>query len=248
VRDLATVIARHRQRALGNNAVASGAEIKAVSVWASVTHTDLDLGVRQAARLPLATRRAAQKMRMLQSSTEAEALVRASQRAPTVAQRIMWLHEAATAWGKPVEAVAACAKGCAHCCHIPVTISGKEAQLVSRATGRAAVATPRNSVSVQDLTEVDTVALASEKLTHWGTGTACPFLVSDTCSIYEIRPLACRVLFNMDDDDLLCRHGAQQPADVPYAYSRILRALALAAQPAETLADIRDFFPAPSTS
>jgi Fe-S-cluster containining protein len=177
--------------------MASGAEIKAVSVWASVTHTDLDLGVRQAARLPLATQRAAQKMRMLQSSTEAEALVRASQRAPTVAQRIVWLHKAATAWGKPVEAVAACAKGCAHCCHIPVTISGKEAQLVSRATGRAAVATPRNSVSVQDLTEVDTVALASEKLTHWGTGTACPFLVSDTCSIYEIRPLACRVLFNM---------------------------------------------------
>ena len=129
-----------------------------------------------------------------------------------------------------------------HCCHIPVTISGKEAQLSSRAIGRAAVKEPCNAVPVQNLVDVDTVTSASAKLQHWGTGTACSFLVDDACSIYEVRPLACRVLFNLDDDDLLCRHGAEQPAVVPYADSRMLRALALAAQPAERLADIRDFF------
>jgi Fe-S-cluster containining protein len=187
-------------------------------------------------------------MRVLQSSTEAEALVRAAQRAPTVAQRIVWLHKAATAWGRPLQAVAACAKGCSHCCHIPLTISGKEAQMISRATGLAAMKSPRNAVPVQDLVDDDSVTSASARLHHWQTGMACPFLTDDACSIYEVRPLACRVLFNLDDDDLLCRHGATQPADVPYADSRMLRALALAAQPAETLADIRDFFPVPSTS
>ena len=223
--------------------MASRAEIAAVAVPARVTPADRELAVRQAARLPLAARRADEKMRTLQSNTEAEALVRASHRASTVAKRIVWLHKAATAWGRPVEAVAACRKGCAHCCHIPVTISGKEAQLISRAIGRAAVNEPRNAVPVQDLVDVDTVTSASARLQQWGTGTACPFLVDDACSIYDVRPLACRVLFNLDDDDLLCQHGAEPPADVPYADSRMLRALALAAQPAETLADIRDFFP-----
>jgi Fe-S-cluster containining protein len=168
--------------------------------------------------------------------------VRAAQRAPTVAQRVTWLHKASTAWGTPIAAVAACRKGCAHCCHIPVTISSKEAELISRATGRQPQAPPL-PVRLQDLTEVDNAEAASGKLQRWGTGTACSFLVDDACAIYASRPIACRVLFNLGDDDLLCQHGAPRPADVPYADSRMIRSLAWAAQPAETFADIRDFFP-----
>ena len=62
-----------------------------------------------------------------------------------------------------------------------MTISGKEAQLILRAIGRAAVKEPRNAVPVQNLVDVDTVTLASAKLQHWGTGTACSFLVDDAC-------------------------------------------------------------------
>ena len=92
------------------------------------------------------------------------------------------------------------------------------------------------------------VASASSTLQRWDIGTACPFLIEASCSIYEVRPMACRVLFNLDDDDLLCRQGPAELAEVPYADSRMLRALALAAQPAEILADIRDFFPPPMTT
>lgn len=75
-----------------------------------------------------------------------------------------------------------------------------------------------------------------------GHTAACPFVIDDAYSDYAVRPLASRVLFKLDDDDLLCRHSAPQLADVPYTDS-CMRALALAAQQAATLGYIRDFFP-----
>jgi len=203
---------------------------------------DDGLASRQQARLPLAKHRADRKLRTIESNPAAQRLVEASQRATTVVQRIAWLHKAATAWGEPLEAVSACRKGCAHCCHIPVTITGSEAKLIDRASGRAA-RTPPRGVRVRDLVDAESASAATQQLQQWPAGVACPFLSDSLCSVYDARPLACRVLFNLDDDDLLCRHGAGEPAEVPYADSRMLRALALAAQPGETLADIRDFFP-----
>ena len=58
-----------------------------------------------------------------------------------------------------------------------------------------------------------------------------------------MRPIACRTLINLDDDDLLCRHTKDgPPAAVPYANARIIKALALAAQASREFADIREFF------
>jgi hypothetical protein len=55
--------------------------------------------------------------------------------------------------------------------------------------------------------------------------------------------MACRLLLNLDDDDLLCRlvDGVEIP--VPYANSGQLKTLFLMAQASSQLADIRDFFP-----
>lgn len=209
--------------------------------------TEEELARRQAARLPLAKRRAEEKLRTLPANGNANRLVRASQRTAGVAQRVRWLQKAATAWGTPISEVAACRKGCTHCCHIPVTISTQEAKLITAATGRTAQPLLR-PVRMQQLTNADHRAAASEQLQRWGTGTACSFLADNLCTIYAVRPIACRVLFNLDDDDLLCRHGSAKPAEVPYADSRMIRALALAAQPAETLGDIRDFFPPTAAS
>ena len=201
------------------------------------------LGALQASRLPIAIRRAEEKTKDLQQDLAADSLIQAAQRAKTVTQRIVWLQRAATAWARPLETVATCKKGCAHCCRIPITISRKEADLIARATGRA-VAAPLRPVRPADLRDDAAVAKASARLQHWKTGIACPFLDD---SSYSARPLACRVLLNLDDDDLLCRHSESGPADVPYADSRLIRALALVAQPAEVLADIRDFFPSPTS-
>lgn len=78
----------------------------------------------------------------------------------------------------------------------------------------------------------------------------CPFLVNDACSIYEARPMACRLLLNLDDDALLCQSIPGQAVPVPYANSDQLKTLYLMAQVALPLADIRDFFPTapPSTT
>ncbi|RCW65155.1 hypothetical protein DES41_11379 [Pseudorhodoferax soli] len=55
--------------------------------------------------------------------------------------------------------------------------------------------------------------------------------------------MACRLLLNLDDDDLLCRLVPGQDIPVPYANSGQLKTLYLMAQASTPLADIRDFFP-----
>jgi Fe-S-cluster containining protein len=199
---------------------------------------------RQTQRLPQASRRAAEKMQGLAHDAAAQPLIHAAQRAATVTQRVVWLQRAASAWARPLEAVSACRVGCAHCCHIPVAISSREADLIARASARV-VSQPERPVRVAELTDPERVVEATDRLQASGTLTPCPFLVDARCTVYEARPLVCRVLLNLDDDDLLCRHSGVAQAEVPYADSRQLRALALAAQPAEMLADIRDFFPTP---
>ena len=63
---------------------------------------------RQGDRLPIALQRAEAKTRALVHDTAAQPLIHASQGARTTAQRILWLQRAASAWARPLEAVAAC--------------------------------------------------------------------------------------------------------------------------------------------
>jgi len=98
----------------------------------------VDLAQRQRDRLPLAMQRAQEKLACLAPSGEATPLLKASQKAKTVAQRVIWLQRAASAWARPMEALSACRAGCSHCCQIPVTISLIEARLLGRASGKGA--------------------------------------------------------------------------------------------------------------
>jgi Fe-S-cluster containining protein len=154
-------------------------------------------------RVPVAIERAHRKIRMVQQSREAEQLVRAAQKASNASQRVIWLQRAASAWAKPIEKVAACRKGCAHCCHISVTISTTEAAIIGRHVGLQP-AQPSKAVKLQSswdpqegLPDVKAISARTEP-------SPCPFLVNDACSIYEVRPMACRLLLNLDDDALLC--------------------------------------------
>ena len=222
--------------------MATGTPIVSSDVSSRDSGEAASLRQRQEERLPLALRRAEEKTRSLTKDADAPRLIHAAQRASTTAQRVLWLQRAASAWSRPLEAVGACRAGCAHCCHIPVALSGKEAELLAKASGRT-ITEPRAPIRPALLSDPAQVEAATARLQQWPTGTPCPFLVDSACSVYAARPLACRVLINLDDDDLLCRHSEDGPAEVPYADSRVLRALALAAQPSEVLADIRDFFP-----
>jgi hypothetical protein len=144
--------------------------------------------------------------------------------------KVIALHKLADKYCAPIAAVAACRKGCNHCCHIPVAITQSEAEAIGEAIGRA----PHK------------LARKHRRPTHFfGYESPCPFLKSNACSIYEHRPLPCRVHFNLDKDDLLCRldeaPGGGIPSPVPYAnVVPLLRAYI--EMDTGRLGDIRDYF------
>lgn len=203
-----------------------------------------ELPPQQSERVPLAMRRAEEKLAKLQPDPAASRLLNTARKAGTATQRVMWLQRAATAWSKPMQEVAACRKGCDHCCHIPLTISKVEAEMIGRATGRSPQA-PAAAIRLAELgdTEYDWQRAQAE-LQAAAPATSCPFLVNHACSIYESRPLPCRILINLDDDELLCRKVEGVDVPVPYADAMVLKAHYMALQPAAVLADIRHFFPA----
>jgi uncharacterized protein len=203
-----------------------------------------ELPPQQSERVPLAMRRAEEKLARLPPDPAASRLLNTARRAASATQRVMWLQRAASAWAKPMQEVAACRKGCDHCCHIPLTISKVEAELIGKATGRS----PQTPITAVRLADLDNDGAAWQRaqaeLQAAAPDTPCPFLVDHACSIYESRPLPCRILINLDDDELLCRKVDGVDVPVPYADAIVLKAHYMALQPAGVLADIRHFFPA----
>jgi Fe-S-cluster containining protein len=125
----------------------------------------------------------------------------------------------------------ACRKGCSHCCSIAVLISDVEAQRIGEAIRRKPVKT--------GAFPADVPALQDKYF-----GVPCTFLKAGRCSIYDVRPLACRLHFNMADDSLFCSTAiAPQNSLVPalnlHGVDKALFVLTFGS----LHADIRDFFP-----
>lgn len=194
------------------------------------------------ARWPLAEARAQHKVAAVRENPAARKLLRAAQRASTLQQRVVWLHRAATAWSEPLERVSACRNGCSHCCNTPVVISRAEADILAKASGRA-VSGPTRPTTVRNVDDLKAMAEAQEKALEKFEPSPCPFLLNGRCQVYQARPMACRLLLNLDDDDLLCRLEPGLNIPVPYAGTGEMKLLFLMAQPNVELADIRDYFP-----
>lgn len=130
--------------------------------------------------------------------------------ASNMAKKIFWLRNAADAFTKVVRNEAACRKGCSHCCNISVVVSRQEAQVISRETGRKL-----NKSAGVGLEDIDNFNVENTRKMY---GVPCIFLEDGECSIYNYRPLACRLQINMDDDDLLCRlvESVERSPRVPY--------------------------------
>lgn len=126
--------------------------------------------------------------------------------------------------------VACQGKGCSHCCKMNVTITSSEATLIGEAIGRAPRHIPR---SVSHPTE------------RFGS-VPCTFLDEDgACSVYNVRPLACRQHFSFFESEHWC---------APESMYRVVASAVRFTGPVEALldversrrgvsADIRDFFP-----
>lgn len=182
-------------------------------------------------------------------------------------QRVVWLRRALEPVLAAVADDSACRAGCAHCCHIAVQLTEREARVIAMETGRplrepAAGASLQLGSWGQGLASVPKAAFDAEsqrlrgfqaEATRRYKGERCPFLsvspdgesdgVIGVCTIYSSRPLACRQLVNMDRDALLCHLVRDRDVNVPYLDMRWHAAVQLELLGSgQRIADIRDWF------
>ena len=124
---------------------------------------------------------------------------------------------------KDITPHSACKAGCSYCCNMAVSITLAEAKAISTHTKPD-----------KDLSDAE-----SRKLY---TGTPCTFLVEGKCSVYPVRPVACRTYFNMSDIPTLCDVVSYPKQDVPCLNTiqvKIAQVVALR----QPFHDLRQFFP-----
>jgi len=124
----------------------------------------------------------------------------------------------------------ACKNGCAACCHMNVMISAIEAKQIEATTGRTRVALSLSRT--HDLAEF--------------SGQPCPFLKDSSCSIYDIRPFACRKHVSFDTTSYWCQPERSNQKDLPMirfngAEEAFFDVTGRSAH--GVFGDIRDFFP-----
>jgi len=155
----------------------------------------------------------------------------AAMKAPSVAKKIHWLRKGAATIASAVDGLAACGAACDACCHIPVMLLASEAKVIGKEIGIQPLDVPVERRDVKPPT------FRGEKF-------PCPFLRDKLCSIRESRPLACRLLFNLDRDNYLCQHH-ELSSQVPYLDTRPFEiSMGLAIRiPGDYVAELRDFFP-----
>jgi uncharacterized protein len=77
-----------------------------------------------------------------------------------------------------------CRNGCSFCCSQPVGVSGYEVRAIERFTGRKAIMQGRGGIPHPEL---------PEQMRKRFTGKPCTFLAAGRCTIYSVRPIACRL-------------------------------------------------------
>ncbi len=138
---------------------------------------------------------------------------------------------------KHAEPFAACARGCGHCCHVHVPIADFEAQYIAHHTGSTPRALKQN---------------VHHERSEFSAATPCIFLKNGECSIYECRPLTCRMHLNFDIDPYWCLHENWDQPQAAIPRPDILPLMEayhlLGSKTRPIVADIRDFFPSGKTT
>lgn len=124
-----------------------------------------------------------------------------------------------------------CGKGCNHCCHMSVSVSSVEAEIIRRKTG----VKPR-SFPLRIMSQDQFVARFAK--------VRCPFLGEDgACQIYDVRPIACRTHYNLSKYPSVCdivNYSGQKVANLNF--SPVWDAQ-LGMSNNFDFGDIRDYFP-----
>jgi Fe-S-cluster containining protein len=145
--------------------------------------------------------------------------------------KIMLVKQATDILAEATKGYVPCKEGCSHCCKMATNITVEEAQAIAIASGRDMV-TP----AVMN----DDKGNAVKYL-----GVPCPFLIDNRCSIYHVRPFACRVHYAVDRDNLLCEIIPPHPIKQLMINVEQFNMMNLLAVGLDNFhfADIRQFFP-----
>lgn len=130
-----------------------------------------------------------------------------------------------------------CRRGCAHCCHIPVVVTQREALRIEAYSGRKAERLPNANEEPQ--VGLDRMR---DNMGRYN-GVACPFLGdADECTVYPVRPIACRTYHSLNPTPGPCdvRTGVHE---IPrFGFQSIDMGVSLL-DLRDPFGDIREFFP-----
>ena len=103
------------------------------------------------------------------------------------------LYRLADAMKAMLEPYVVCGSGCSYCCHMPTMIYQHEADAMAKAA---------QCTALQLRPRLMPLALHAARAF---SGQPCPFLEAGRCSIYEHRPLICRLHNSLNSDPQDCR-------------------------------------------
>jgi hypothetical protein len=105
--------------------------------------------------------------------------------------------------------VPACRKGCSHCCHVLVYVTAPEALAIAGHIRETFTPQERERLdrAIEDYIATTTGMTEPERM---GRSVPCPLLVGGCCSIYDRRPIACRIWHSSDAER--CRAYCEDPA------------------------------------
>ena len=96
-----------------------------------------------------------------------------------------------------IEPYTPCSQGCSYCCHMAVVLSEYEAGLIAKFLDRPYVKQPRLSI--------DELSVHHEQWLRDYTNVPCTLLTPEgKCSVYPVRPFACRTHHTIAPDNKCC--------------------------------------------
>ncbi|MEX3917855.1 YkgJ family cysteine cluster protein [Paraburkholderia sp. BR10872] len=148
---------------------------------------------------------------------ESEALTRLLT-APTsepVAQKVIAFYRRMDArMGEATEPIA-CAAGCSYCCYYHVLVTGAEAITLAEHVDR--LPEPRRTEVRKAIEQTATRVSAMAREEYLRTNVPCAFLNGGRCSVYSVRPTACRGFHSRDAS--VCEEAFDNPlSDPPNQY------------------------------
>lgn len=116
----------------------------------------------------------------------------------------------------------ACRNGCNYCCYYRVDVSADEVLLVSNFIHSRMSDEHVQAIRTRAQQNAKVINLLSVEQ-HMKTNVECCFLIGGSCSIYPVRPIACRSFHATDVDN--CRLSYEQPENlgIPNSFVREVR-------------------------